>query len=156
MFYLFKCAFGNYKAALPVGIAIEHHHDLPADKAPEDLSRIRRLARQAKPQHIYGRTQFLNLQTRSFAHDGLPPISADSQISVNLEHPFRCLSSHADYAVSGFDQVSDLCFHLQSERRIARRLFLDEIQKVPLRHESEKLALGRQMCKVRERNHLIA
>src|SRR6266478_8898641 len=39
--------------------------------------------------------------------------------------------------------------------RIVRGLILDEIQKIPLRHKAEKLAVGRQVSEVRERDRFI-
>src|SRR6266550_3134407 len=39
---------------------------------------------------------------------------------------------------------------------IARGLILDEIQKIPLRHEAEKLAARRQVSQIRERDKFIA
>src|SRR6266478_8018838 len=39
--------------------------------------------------------------------------------------------------------------------RIVRGLILDEIQKIPLRHKAEKLAVGRQVSEVRERDRFL-
>ena len=39
---------------------------------------------------------------------------------------------------------------------IARGLILDEIQKIPLRHKAEKLAVRRQVSQIRERDKFIA
>src|SRR5437763_15396509 len=40
--------------------------------------------------------------------------------------------------------------------RIARGLVLDEIQKIPLRHKAEKLAVRRQVSQIGERDKFIA
>ena len=155
-FHFCKRALGNYKPALPVTVAVEHHHDPSADKAADDLCGVGRLARQAKPQHVDRRTQLFDLQTRAFAHHRLAAVGADNQVSANFQLSCRRPGLGTDNAVSFFDQIGDFRLHFQIEGRIARGVFVDEIQKVPLRHEREELAVRRQMRKVSERNRFIA
>src|SRR5437762_3125129 len=83
-------------------------------------------------------------------------ISSDHEIRANLQLSVRRFRSNADDAVSFFYQISDFCLHLQLERWIAGRVFGDEIQEVPLRHERDELTSCRQVRKVSQRNRFIA
>ena len=46
------------------------------------------------------------------------------------------------------DQIDDLGVHPQIERRVAPAVLGEEIEKIPLRHEGEELAVRRQVREV--------
>src|SRR5712692_8123443 len=83
-------------------------------------------------------------------------VRADDQIGVNLNRSIRSCRLDSDDASVCLQQVDHfrLCLHFES--RIARAMFVDEIQKVPLRHEGDEFAVRRQMRKVRERDEVLA
>src|SRR5262249_215403 len=58
-------------------------------------------------------------------------------------------------SVARFDQFRNLRLHHQLESRIGPGLIRQEIEKIPLRHEAEKLTMRRQVREIGERDHLI-
>ncbi len=61
LFDFFQRALANDIAALPIRVAINHHHHLAVGEAPQSLTLIVRFTWQTKPQHIYRRAQTFDL-----------------------------------------------------------------------------------------------
>ena len=81
---------------------------------------------------------------------------AGEEISYTVYYAVAGIYIDAGNAVSLRDQIRDFCLHYEFEVWIASVVFFDEVEKIPLRHEAEKLTVRRQMSEVDERNHLIA
>src|SRR6266581_277252 len=75
-------------------------------------------------------------------------ICADYEVRVNLDPSVRRIRQHANDFSLVFNQVDRFDLHLQAEVRILFSMFGDKIEKIPLRHEGDELALGRQMRKI--------
>src|SRR5258707_1039416 len=83
-------------------------------------------------------------------------VRADDQIGAYLKRAIRRGRLHPGDAAVLLQQIDHLGSLLYFESRIARAVFVDEIQKVPLRHEREKTAVRRQMRKVSDRDKVLA
>src|SRR5262249_60363113 len=57
---------------------------------------------------------------------------------------------HATDAAVILDQVDRIRLHAQMERRIALAAIGEEVEEVPLRHQRDELAAGRQVGEIRE------
>ncbi len=111
---------------------------------------IFRCSSEPKPQNVHRRAEFLHRQTRLFAHDRAPAVRADDEIGAHFNLAVGSLRTHADHAARFLDEAGDLGFHHQSEIGIRRFPFGEEIEKIPLRHERDKAAAGRQVAEVRD------
>src|SRR6185503_6711888 len=72
LFECFKTVLRNYKAALPVVTAIQHHHDLAAAESPQHLIGIAFNSSNSKPQHVDRSTKDFYFETGAIANDGMP------------------------------------------------------------------------------------
>ena len=61
---------------------------------------------------------------------------------------FAVLQANAGDAAVLDDEVDDLGLHAQQEGRIMPRLLREEVEEVPLRHQSDEAALHRQMAHI--------
>src|SRR5215471_14187750 len=155
-FDLFEHALANHEGALPVFVAIQHHQDLAGNKSAEHLTRVVWPARDAEPKHVDGRAQTIDLQPSAFTHRRTAAVSTHRQSRVHFYFARWRLGLHARHRIALDDEVNDFRPHQQLKLWVLPRLLSKEIEKVPLWHEAEKLAVGRQMCEVCQRNKLIA
>jgi hypothetical protein len=77
-------------------------------------------------------------------------VCADHEISAHFELGLRHCCSHSVDPLIFRYQVDHLHFHSQTKKRAATRMFGNEIQKLPLRHEFDEFAVHRQMRKMRD------
>ena len=144
---LLETTFGDQKAALPIISAIKHHQALASVESYGGF-RIVRLPRHAHPEHVHRGSELIGLQAGAVTNQGMPAIRADHQVGANLERAFGRHDLNAGHPPAIFDEAGDLGLHLQVEGGKAARLFGDEIQKVPLRHQRDKTALSGQMREI--------
>src|SRR6266487_4048294 len=78
----------------------------------------------------------------------MTPIRADYEVRVNLDPSVGRIRQHANDFSLVFNQVDRFDLHLQTEVRILLSVLGDKIEKIPLRHEGDELALSRQMRKI--------
>src|SRR5690348_2690523 len=84
----------------------------------------------------------------------MPAVRADDEIGVDRDRsPWR-LCDEAVYSAVPFAEAGDLGLHQQVERRVRARVRCDEVEKVPLRHQRDELAVRRQVREVAERERL--
>jgi len=83
-------------------------------------------------------------------------VGPDDQIGVDRQAALRGLCPGPGHAPALFDQCGDVGLHSELERRIALRLSGDKIQEVPLRHQGDETAMGRQMGKIGDPHKVIA
>ncbi len=72
------------------------------------------------------------------------------QVRANFQVSFRSLRLDAHNFSSVFNDLGDLGLHPQVKRGIAPGLLGNEIQKVPLRHQAEKFAVGGKVGEIRD------
>ena len=53
------------------------------------------------------------------------------------------------------NELVDFSLHLQMKRRVAPGLFGNEVQKVPLRHQTEELGMRRKVREIRRGNSVV-
>ena len=144
-------------AALPVVAAIEHHQDL---------------ARREAAQHLSGSSGVRERRNHSTSigaprsSTGRPAFSRT--IECRPSAPIDQLGSNLDRAVRrARPDAGDASVACRSDRRprrpsadrnvrIAPSVLGEEIEKIPLRHEDEELAVRRQVREVGERDELVA
>ncbi len=76
-------------------------------------------------------------------------VAADHEIGADFELLARRPGAHADDAPALFDQRGRFRAHAQIETLlVAAALVGKEIEEVPLRHEGDELAVGRDVAQV--------
>ena len=95
------------------------------------------------------------LSPARIAHIRVAPVGADDEIGPDLERPLRRLGLKAEHTAILHDEVGDARAHLEVKARIAARLLGEEIEKVPLRHQSDEAAMRRQMREIGEGHALV-
>src|SRR5258708_3291237 len=86
----------------------------------------------------------------------MTPVGANRQIDADLQCSRRSVRTDAGHSVIFLKQVGDLSLHLRMKPGIASCLLGDEVEKVPLRHESEKFAMRGQVTEIRKRDGFAA
>src|ERR1017187_6018742 len=150
--YDFELPLRDHIRALPIIAVVQHHQNLTAAESPQGLLRIARLAAKPHPKHVDGRTQIDHFQPSLLPHYRMPPVRPQSQLGTDFQAARRGLRANPHNAPVLFNQVSDLRLHPQMKLRIGLGLLRDKIQKVPLRHQCDELAMRWQMRKVRDRH----
>ena len=70
------------------------------------------------------------------------PVGPDDQVGVNICHSLRRVRSHADDPSGVFEHIDYFGSHLQFEVPIAPGVLGEELQKIPLRHQSNEFAMS--------------
>jgi hypothetical protein len=148
--FLLESAFANHVAALPVIAAVQQHHKLAGTHIAKGSLWVARAFGETEPEHIDRRAEIHHFQVCAFAHRRTASVCADHEICVHFEFALRRGCSHADDPLIFKKQVGHLDFRSQTKRRAAPRMFGNEIQKIPLRHEGDEFAVRRQMRKIRD------
>jgi hypothetical protein len=153
---LIEPALGDDEGALPIIAAVDHHEHVAGIEPSHAFLGIAGALRQPQPQHVHGRAEIVCLQPRLLAHGRMASVGADDQIGAHLERARGHARPRADDAPALLDQVGDLGLHTQAEIRIFARVLREEIEEIPLRHQCDEFAAGRQVRKIRDRDHLVA
>src|SRR4030095_6503199 len=74
----------NQVCALPVVVTVEHHYHLALTDASQGLLAIFRSPEYAKPQHIHGRAELIDLKSGLLSHNRIAPTAPDTQIRANV------------------------------------------------------------------------
>ena len=82
----------------------------------------------------------------------MPAVGGDDEVGANRDGPGLRHHLHADHAPRHLEEPGDLGLHTQAEPRISGRRRGEEIEEVPLRHEDEEPAPGREMGEVGDRH----
>ncbi len=80
----------------------------------------------------------------------MPAVAADGESGAHLERAVGRIGAHAGDAAAVLDLVDGLRTHPQMERRISLAVIGEEIEEVPLRHQCDELAAGRQVAEIGE------
>ena len=123
---------------------------------PAVFCRIAGPLREPHPQHVDRRAESHDLQAGALAHDRVPSVGPDHEIGPHLEPSPRRLAAHAGNAPAVLDQLGHLGLHGEVKARIMAALPGQEVEKIPLRHHRNKMAVRRQMTKIGERDLGVA
>ena len=83
-------------------------------------------------------------------------VASNREIGAYLERAIRGIGAHADDAIWLFQQVDRFRPHPQMERSIFLAVVGEEIEEIPLRHQRDELAAGRQVAEIRKLNVGVA
>src|SRR5512132_1964698 len=84
----------------------------------------------------------------------MPPGSADDQVGANFQFSTGSFCAHAGHALLIERQIDHFVLHQQLETLEFFCVRGNEIEKIPLRHESDEFAARRQLCEVGDRHCL--
>src|SRR5262245_21556148 len=146
--HLLEESFGNDEAALPIVAAIERDKNPSRIEASHGRGRVVRTSTEAKPKNIHRSAKFLHFQTSVCSHDRAAAVCTHDKISKYFDHSGGSIGVKADHARRFFDKAACLSFHHETKSRAPGRILGKEVKKIPLRHQRDKAAMGRQVLKV--------
>src|SRR5215467_6350735 len=135
---IIESSLGNDESALPVIAPVEQYEEFPLLKETERLLRIILFLRDAHPENINRSTELLSLKSGARLNNGMPAICADDQVGANFHFACWSLHAHAGDALLVECEIDHFMLHQQLETWeffCSRR---KEIEKIPLRHESDE------------------
>src|SRR5215471_10999502 len=86
----------------------------------------------------------------------MPTVAAEDQIARYLQRTLQRANVGADDLAASGTERHHLALHLQCKIGVAPRLCGEKVEKVPLRHERDKLGPRRQVSEVGERGLQVA
>src|SRR5437879_250733 len=101
------------------------------------------------PKNVDGNAQFLNFKAGARVSDGMPAIRSDDQIGEKIALALGSLDAHTCDALLVEDEIDNFMLHVERKRRKAFGFGGEEVQEIPLRHECDKLAMGRKTREIR-------
>src|SRR5690606_23092384 len=115
------------------------------------LRRIAGGARKLYPQHVDGGAEILHREPRRAPHERIAPVRADDERRSQLALPTVPVAQadSGDTPVP-LDKADGLATHHQAEAREGAGLACEKIEEVPLRHEGDVAAAGRQPREIRD------
>ena len=108
------------------------------------------------PQNVDRGTEVDYLETGRVAYRGMAAVGAHYQVRPDLQQSLWSLRDHAGDPPVILDQAGYVGSHSELEGGIALRLFGQEVEKVPLRHEGNETAAGGQAGKIGQHNLRVA
>src|SRR5277367_270968 len=78
-------AFGDDESTLPIGLAIDHHKNLPSVEMAQSLTRVSGTPAYPHPHHIHGSSEIDHFQLRPLTDNRVPPVRADTQRGANFQ-----------------------------------------------------------------------
>src|SRR5262249_2770978 len=97
------------------------------------------------------RAEIVGLESGARTDGRVPSVASNRKVSTHFKRAVLRVGTHARHAAILLDQIDRLRPHAQVERRIALAMVGEEIEEVPLRHQRNELAAGRQVGEIRER-----
>src|SRR4029077_3872974 len=141
---LVHASLRNDETTLPVLLPVDHDEHFSGFDVSQCLAGISGEAADPHPQNIHGSAQINYLQTGALAHNGMPAVGSDGKSSANFLHPVWASCAHTNNSSILLDKVGGFGLHLDPKAGIASALLDNEVQKIPLRHERQKLAVRRK------------
>jgi hypothetical protein len=84
----------------------------------------------------------------------MPSVGPDGHVSANFQHSLLIPRPYTHHPAVFFEEVGDLCLHLQVEGWIAPRLLDNEIKKIHCGINQE-FAVRRQVSEISHRDDLV-
>src|SRR3984885_3168721 len=104
--------------------------------------------RQPHPENIDGRAEIFDLKSSALANDRVAAGGPARQYPAHLERTARRSSADAHNATVFNQQIGRLITHQHAKRRKFLSFFGQKIQKIPLRHQRDELAVRWQARKI--------
>ena len=145
----FERAFADHQPRLEVIAPRDQNERLAVVDIAEQLLGIVAGAADAEPQHVDGNAELLHLEAGGLADARVTAIAADDQIGQDIDRAIRRLRHHAANASIGrrSGPAASFCMRRVKLGKLLR-LVGEEVEKVPLRHERDELAVRRQTAEV--------
>src|SRR5882672_3577157 len=86
----------------------------------------------------------------------MPAVGSNSKRGTNLHPSLRSFCGHTNDSSIPLDDICHFCLHLDVMTGIKFALLYEDVQKIPLRHEREKLAVRRKMREVGDLDRFAA
>ncbi len=150
-----EAALGDDEGALPIIAAVDHDEEAAGLDTAEAVGAIVGAPGQTQPQYVHGRAAIFDLEAGKLAHRGVAAIGADHKIGAHLQIAFRGGRFQAHDSVAVLQKLVDLRLHAQMKGRIALARLGQKIEELPLRHEGEKFAVGREMREIGDLHQFI-
>src|SRR5437667_1266436 len=150
------CAFCDDEGALPIVLAIEQDENFAPVDVAKGLPRISGAAAYPHPHHIHRSAEIDHFEACALADYRMAPVSPNRQLGANLQRPLRRFDLHARHSTFLLDEIGHLCTHLQVKCGITPGLLGDEVEEVPLWHESEETAVSREMGEIRNCDGILS
>src|SRR5438128_6356877 len=150
------CAFCDDEGALPIVLAIEQDENFAHVDVAKGLSRISGSAADPHPHHIHRSAEIDHFEACTLADYRMAPVSPNRQLGANLQRAVRRFYVHSRYSAFLLDEIGHFCSHLQVKGGIATGLLGDEVEEVPLWHESEETAVSREMGEIRNCDGILS
>jgi hypothetical protein len=113
-------------------------------KEPEELLRIAFASGNVHPKHVDRHAQFLKFKIGAPVGNGMTPIGADDQIAIKVAFTLGRLYSYTGDSLLIENQINHFVLHVKRESRKPSGLDGKKVQEIPLRHESDELAVSGQ------------
>ena len=104
------------------------------------------------PEDIDRDAEFLELEFSSRVRDGMTTIRTNDQVSSHFARAVRGLHADADNLFIFKKQIDDFMLHGQSKGGEVLCAAGEKVEKIPLRHESDKFAARRQTREIGDGN----
>src|SRR5215831_7686081 len=85
----------------------------------------------------------------------MPSITAHRQSRAHFDFAVPSAGPHPGNRVSLHHQIGNFRFHQQVKAREFLSLLSKEVEEIPLRHETEKFTMSRQVGQIGQRNKVI-
>jgi hypothetical protein len=82
----------------------------------------------------------------------VPAVGAEREVGADLDGTGFCIRPHADDAAALLYEIGRFRLHHEAEAMVASAVLRHEIEEIPLRHENQELAGGRQSREIRHRD----
>src|SRR5438132_5144065 len=146
--HLFESTFGNDVAALPILTSIDRDEDSAGIEPPHGRDRIVRTSAEAEPQDIHRRSEFFHLQTGLLAHYRISAVRTHYEISAHFDRPIGSICPNTPHAPRLLHEPGYLGLHHKIKFGIASRVLGEKVEKIPLWHQGDETAVGRQVSEV--------
>lgn len=103
------------------------------------------------PENIDGHAPFLNFKAGARVSDGMTAIRSDDQVGAKIALALRSFDAHTSDAQLVEDEIDNFMLQVERKGRKEFRFGGEEVQEIPLRHESDELAMGRQTREIGHR-----
>ena len=147
-----ELAFWDNKTDLEIITPVEENEQFPVSKKSKRLWRIALPFGKAHPKDIDRYAEFLDLEFSFRIHDRVATIRANDQVSAHFALTVWSFHADARDVIIFKKQIDDLMSHVQSKGGEPLGVAGEKVQKIPLRHESDKFAARRQTREIGDGN----
>src|SRR5438270_9863653 len=106
------------------------------------------------PKDINGHTQFLNLKSGALMGNGMTSIRADDEICTKITFALRSHYPNTSDTLLVENKIDHLVLHAEGKRGEGSGFARKKVQKIPLRHERDELAVRRQPREIGHRSEV--